>query len=189
MRRLSARTRAYAGIVAVWALTTMAGLGSTSLSEPDEPRFAEATRQMFLRGDFLTPYFNGVPRFEKPILFYWMQAPAFAILGPTETAARLPAALCTLGVLLLTFLGERLFTLRAGYVGALILATTFRFAVWSRQGLTDVPVLFFMVAALSWWAKLVPVGTVPLKKRSYCRGSPSGSGRSRKDRSECCRSS
>ena len=74
-------------------------------------------------------------------------------------------ALCTLGVLLLTFsIGERLFTLRAGYVGALILATTFRFAVWSRQGLTDVPVLFFMVAALSWWAKLVPVGTVPPKK-------------------------
>ncbi len=165
MPRLSARTRAYAGIVAVWALTTMAGLGSTSLSEPDEPRFAEATRQMFLRGDFLTPYFNGAPRFEKPILFYWMQAPAFAILGPTETAARLPAALCTLGVLLLTFgIGERLFNLRAAYVGALILATTFRFAVWSRQGLTDVPVLFFMVAALSWWAKLVPVGTVPTKK-------------------------
>ena len=164
MPRLSARTRAYAGIVAVWALTTMAGLGSTSLSEPDEPRFAEATRQMFLRGDFLTPYFNGAPRFEKPILFYWMQAPAFAILGPTETAARLPTALCTLGVLLLTFgIGERLFTLRAGYVAALILATTFRFAVWSRQGLTDVPVLFFMVAALSWWAKLVPVGTVPPK--------------------------
>ena len=165
MPRFSARTRAYAALVAVWALTTMSGLGSTSLSEPDEPRFAEATRQMFLRGDFLTPYFNGVPRFEKPILFYWMQAPAFAILGPTETAARLPAALCTLGVLLLTFgIGERLFNLRAAYVGALILATTFRFAVWSRQGLTDVPVLLFMVAALSWWAKLVPVGTVPTKK-------------------------
>ena len=165
MPRFSARTRAYAALVAVWALTTMSGLGSTSLSEPDEPRFAEATRQMFLRGDFLTPYFNGAPRFEKPILFYWMQAPAFAILGPTETAARLPAALCTLGVLLLTFgIGERLFNLRAAYVGALILATTFRFAVWSRQGLTDVPVLLFMVAALSWWAKLVPVGTVPTKK-------------------------
>jgi 4-amino-4-deoxy-L-arabinose transferase-like glycosyltransferase len=136
-------------IVAVWALTTLAGLGSTSLSEPDEPRFAEATRQMFLRGDFLTPYFNGVPRFEKPILFYWMQAPAFALLGPTETAARLPAALSGLGVLFLTFLiGERLMARRAALTGTLVLATTFRFAVWSRQGLTDMPVLFWMMTAL-----------------------------------------
>ena len=160
-----ARTRAYAGIVAVWALDDVAGLGSTSLSEPDEPRFAEATRQMFLRGDFLTPYFNGVPRFEKPILFYWMQAPAFAMLGPTETAARLPTAIVharrpgsDLPI------GERLLTRRAAIVGALILATTFRFAVWSRQGLTDVPVLFWMLAALYWWAKSVPLGTGPTRK-------------------------
>jgi 4-amino-4-deoxy-L-arabinose transferase-like glycosyltransferase len=156
MPALSARARALVAIVAVWLLTTVAGLGSTSLSEPDEPRFAEATRQMFLRGDFLTPYFNGVPRFEKPILFYWMQAPAFAVLGPTETAARLPAALCTLGVLLLTFtIGERLLNGRTALVGTLILATTFRFAIWSRQGLTDVPVLLCMVAALYWFAKCV----------------------------------
>jgi 4-amino-4-deoxy-L-arabinose transferase-like glycosyltransferase len=162
MRRPSARTRALLVIAAVWALTTLAGLGSTSLSEPDEPRFAEATRQMFLRGDFLTPYFNGVPRFEKPILFYWMQAPAFALLGATETAARLPAAICALGVLFLTFLiGERLFTRRAALVGTLILATTFRFAVWSRQGLTDIPVLFWMMATLYGFAKSMPLGTGP----------------------------
>ena len=138
MRGLSERARAFALIAGVWALTTLVGLGSTSLSEPDEPRFAEATRQMFLRGDFLTPYFNGVPRFEKPILFYWMQALAFAVLGPTETAARLPAAIGTLGVVFFMFLiGERLLTRRAALVGTLILATTFRFAIWSRQGLTD----------------------------------------------------
>lgn len=162
MRDPGARLRACVVIAAVWALTTVAGLGSTSLSEPDEPRFAEATRQMFLRGDFLTPYFNGVPRFEKPILFYWMQAPAFAMLGPTETAARLPTAILTLGVLVLTFLiGERLLNRRAAVIGTLILATTFRFAIWSRQGLTDVPVLFWMLAALYWFAKSVPLGTGP----------------------------
>ena len=145
-------------IAAVWALTTVAGLGSTSLAEPDEPRFAEATRQMFVRSDFLTPYFNGVPRFEKPILFYWMQAPAFALLGPTETAARLPGAVCTLGVLVLTFLlGERLLTRRAALAGTLILATTFRFAIWSRQGLTDMPVLFWMMLALYGFSKAVGV--------------------------------
>jgi 4-amino-4-deoxy-L-arabinose transferase-like glycosyltransferase len=161
MRGSPGLTRSIALILAVWALTTLAGLGSTSLSEPDEPRFAEATRQMFLRHDFLTPYFNGVPRFEKPILFYWMQAAAFAVLGPTETAARLPAALSGLGVLLLTFLiGDRLATRRAALTGTLVLATTFRFAVWSRQGLTDMPVLFWTMAALYGFLRaLEPDGT------------------------------
>jgi 4-amino-4-deoxy-L-arabinose transferase-like glycosyltransferase len=32
------------------------GLGQATLWEPDEPRFAEAARQMFVRGDFLTPF-------------------------------------------------------------------------------------------------------------------------------------
>jgi 4-amino-4-deoxy-L-arabinose transferase-like glycosyltransferase len=136
-------------IVLVWLAASAIGLGTTSLWEPDEPRFAEATRQMLLRGDFLTPYFNGVPRFEKPILFYWMQLPTFVVLGPTETAARLPAAVTGLGCLLLTYaIGRRYFSDRAALAASLVLATTFRFAVWTRQGLTDVPVLCWMLAAL-----------------------------------------
>lgn len=136
-------------IVLVWLAVSALGLGTTSLWESDEPRFAEATRQMLLRGDVLTPYFNGEPRFEKPILFYWMQLPAFAVLSPTETAARLPAALAGLGCLLLTYaLGRRYFSNRAALSGTLVLATTFRFAVWTRMALTDMPVMFWMLAVL-----------------------------------------
>jgi 4-amino-4-deoxy-L-arabinose transferase-like glycosyltransferase len=126
-----------------------AGLGRASLWEPDEPRFAEATRQMFARGDFLTPYFNGVPRFEKPILLYWLQAVSFVVIGPGELAARLPSALAGIGcVLLLYLLASRLASARAALLAALVLATMFRFVTLSRQGLTDVPTLFFMMATL-----------------------------------------
>jgi 4-amino-4-deoxy-L-arabinose transferase-like glycosyltransferase len=126
-----------------------AGLGRATLWEPDEPRFAEATRQMFQRGDFVTPYFDGVPRFEKPILFYWLQVPAFALVGATPLAARLPAALAGIGsVLLLYLLASRMTSPRAAFVAALVLATVFRFVTMARQGLTDVPVLFFILAAL-----------------------------------------
>lgn len=141
-------------MVVVWLATSLFGLGSLSFAEPDEPRFAEATRQMFARHDFLTPYFNGVPRFEKPILFYWMQAVTFAAVGPGETAARLPAALAGLGCLLLTFaIGRRLLGETAAVAGAVVLGTTFRFVVWTRQGLTDIPVMFFTVAALYAWIR------------------------------------
>jgi 4-amino-4-deoxy-L-arabinose transferase-like glycosyltransferase len=136
-------------ITFVWLATSAVGLGSTSLWEPDEPRYAEATRQMLLRGDMLTPYFNGAPRFEKPILFYWMQVPAFVLFGATETTARLPSTLAGLGCLLLTYaIGRRYFASRAALSGTLVLATTFRFVVWTRLGLPDVLLMFWMLAAL-----------------------------------------
>lgn len=134
---------------AVCALTFFAGLGSTALWEPDEPRFAEATRQMLRRGDYVTPWFNDEPRFEKPVLLYWLQLPFFVLLGATEAAARLPSALSGVLAVLATFaLGRRLVSPRAGLLAGLCLATTFRFVVYARQGLTDVPVTAALTGAM-----------------------------------------
>jgi 4-amino-4-deoxy-L-arabinose transferase-like glycosyltransferase len=49
---------------------------------------------MFARGDFLFTYLNDAPRFDKPILIYWLQAVGYLIFGPTEWAFRLPSATC-----------------------------------------------------------------------------------------------
>jgi len=66
----------------------------------------------------------------------------------------LPFALAGLGCLLLTFaIGRRLLGETAGLTGAVIVATTFRFVVWTRQGLTDIPVMFFIMAALYAWLR------------------------------------
>jgi 4-amino-4-deoxy-L-arabinose transferase-like glycosyltransferase len=156
-------------IVLVWLAVGALGLGTTSLWEPDEPRFAEATRQMLLRGDVLTPYFNGAPRFEKPILFYWMQLPAFVVLSPSETAARLPSALAGLGCLLLTYaIGRRYFSKRAALSGTLVLATTFRFAMWTRMALTDMPVMFCTLAVL--YCFLIALEDDPYRPRAALMG-------------------
>lgn len=138
-------------IVTICAFTFFAGLGANALWEPDEPRFAEATRQMIQRGDFLTPWFNAAPRFEKPILFYWLQLPFFAALDDAEIAARAPAAICGLLTALAIFgLGRHFVSPRAGLLSAVGLATTFRFVLYARQGLTDVPVTAAVTVAL--WA-------------------------------------
>lgn len=68
-------------------------LGSTGLIDETEPLFAEAARQMTVTGDWITPYFNGVTRFDKPPLIYWLMASAYSIFGVNEFAARLPSAL------------------------------------------------------------------------------------------------
>ena len=128
-------------VAAVCLMTLFAGIGSIPLWEPDEPRFAEATRQMLLRHDVVTPWFNDQFRFEKPILFYWLQLPFFLIWGPTEFAARAPAALSGLLAALAVFgLTRDRSSARAGVFAATCLATTFRFVLYARQGLTDVPV-------------------------------------------------
>lgn len=149
---LSTRTSVVV-ILAVCAITLFAGLGSTALWEPDEPRFAEATRQMLLRRDFVTPWFNEQPRFEKPVLLYWLQLPFFLALGDTETAARLPSAIAGLLAVLVTFgLGRDLVSGRAGLLAAVFLATTFRFVLYARQGLTDAPVVSAITIAI--WAMI-----------------------------------
>jgi 4-amino-4-deoxy-L-arabinose transferase-like glycosyltransferase len=68
-------------------------LGSIGLIDETEPLFAEAARQMTVTGDWITPYFNGVPRFDKPPLIYWLMAIAYHTIGTNEWAARLPSAI------------------------------------------------------------------------------------------------
>jgi 4-amino-4-deoxy-L-arabinose transferase-like glycosyltransferase len=138
-------------IAAICAVTFLAGVGTTALWEPDEPRFAEATRQMLARHDYITPWFNEQPRFEKPPLLYWLQLPFFVLLGDSETAARMPSVLAGLAAALVVFaLLHDFVSPRAGVIGAAVLATSFRFVLYARQGLTDVPVSAALTLAL--WA-------------------------------------
>jgi len=72
------------------------GLGHLPLLGPDEPRYAQVAREMFLRGDYVTPTLGGHTWFEKPALLYWMEIAAFKIFGVSEWAARLGPAICGL---------------------------------------------------------------------------------------------
>ena len=153
-------------IAAICAVTFFAGIGTTALWEPDEPRFAEATRQMLARHDYITPWFNGQPRFEKPPLLYWLQLPFFVLLGDGETAARMPSVLLGLAAALAIFALLREFvSVRAGLLGAAVLATSFRFVLYARQGLTDVPVTAAITVAL--WAMSRALTREPGRAAAY----------------------
>ena len=57
------------------------GLGSVPLFDLDEGAFSEATREMLLRGDYISTFLNGAPRYDKPVLIYWLQAVSVLTLG------------------------------------------------------------------------------------------------------------
>ena len=72
------------------------GLGKLPLLGPDEPRYAQVAREMFLSGDLITPTLGHHTWFEKPALLYWMVAASFKLFGVSEWAARFGPALCGL---------------------------------------------------------------------------------------------
>lgn len=122
-------------IPAVLLLTHLAG---APLFDVDEGAFSEATREMFERGDFLSTWLNGEPRFDKPILIYWLQALFVWLLGVHEWSFRLPSALAAVvwaaatGHFVLTRWGQQ-----AGRLAALMVATCLGVFVIGRAATAD----------------------------------------------------
>src|SRR3954471_24753829 len=79
------------------------GLG-LPLVGPDEPRYAQVAREMFDKGDWITPTLGGHTWFEKPALLYWLEIGAYRIFGVNEFAARLGPTLCGLGTVAAMYL-------------------------------------------------------------------------------------
>lgn len=71
-------------------------LGRLPLVGPDEPRYAQVAREMFLRGDPITPTLGGHTWFEKPSLLYWLMMLAYKLFGVSEFSARIGPAICGL---------------------------------------------------------------------------------------------
>jgi len=82
-------------------------LGSTGLVDETPPLFAAAARAMARTGDWLTPRVNGLPRYDKPPLVYWLMGLFYALPGQSQWdplgtwAARLPSALSSIAVMLM----------------------------------------------------------------------------------------
>jgi len=113
-------------------------LGHAPLFDVDEGAFSQATMEMFQRGDFLSTYLNGQPRYDKPILVYWLQAAAVAALGPVELAFRLPSALCaTLWALLTYAFTKKVFDEEKALLATALLATSMGVYVIGRAATAD----------------------------------------------------
>lgn len=126
-------------------------LGSTSLIDETEPLFAEAARQMTVTGDWVTPFFNGATRFDKPPLVYWSMAIFYQTIGVNEWAVRLPSALAAMSLVCLGFYTMWSFGLHTnaardrslqGYwwsaaIGAALIALNPETIAWARIGVSD----------------------------------------------------
>jgi len=128
-------------------------LGANSIWDANEAFYVETPKQMLATGDYVNPSFNGQPRFNKPVLSYWVVAAFYQTFGETVAVERLAIALGAMGILAATFmLGRALGSPRTGVLAALLVATAPRVVFFSRRIFIDVYITMFMALALACFA-------------------------------------
>jgi 4-amino-4-deoxy-L-arabinose transferase-like glycosyltransferase len=128
-----------------------AGDWALPLVDRDEPRFAEASREMLERGDFIVPYFNNQTRFDKPPLIYWLQDAAYKLLGENEFAARLPSGVCgALATVVIAVWGAQIYDPRIGWRAALMFGLCAQTSVHSHAAVADMAMIAASTASA--WA-------------------------------------
>jgi len=136
-------------LVAVCGWLFFLNLGAIPFLGKDEPKNAEATREMMVRGDWSTTTLREEPWFDKPILYYWVSLVFFHLLGPGEAAARIPSALSGTGTVLLTWwFARRCLDSKTALRAGIVLATSLEFFWFSRTAVVDLSLTFCVTLAL-----------------------------------------
>ncbi len=146
----SRRLRGLAVILLLGLIICFWQLGSTGLVDETPPKFAAAGRTMSSTGDWLTPMANGIPRFDKPPMTYWLMGLIYLLPGQEiwdplgSWSARFPSAFAS--VILMIFLGDTVmrwpqknitFPRLSGVITALAFGLSPLVLIWSRIAVSD----------------------------------------------------
>jgi 4-amino-4-deoxy-L-arabinose transferase-like glycosyltransferase len=156
--------RNYALLFVGCVLFHIAGTWNLPLIDRDEPRFAEASREMIERGDYVVPNFNNHLRLDKPPLTYWAQIASYKILGENDFAARFPSVIAAALTALSIFAwGSRLRSLgpssaaqarnggaRVGWWAAIVFTLSLQTFLHAKAAVADMWLILFVT--LAHWA-------------------------------------
>ena len=146
-------------IVAVACTLPFLGWWTYGLFDLDEGFYAAIVGEMLRRHEWITPYYNGAPWYEKPILVYWAAIPFVKWLGPA-VGPRLSAILATWATMgLAAWFARRRLAPGTALVAPLVLATSLLVVAVGRLMLTDPLLVLCLSAGLVWfWESLVGDG-------------------------------
>ncbi|MEN8137183.1 MAG: glycosyltransferase family 39 protein [Bacteroidota bacterium] len=151
---LSKDNRIRLGIIIVSLLLFTPYLGQVHLFDWDEINFAEATREMLITGNYSIVQIDYQPFFEKPPLFFWIQAVSMHIFGINEFAARFPNALVGVFSLLLIFnIGKKYYDSRFALIWVLSYAGSILPFFYFKSGVIDPWFNFFIFSGLYYAVK------------------------------------
>ena len=134
-------------------------LGSVHLFDWDEINFAESAREMLVTGNFSRVQIDFHPFWEKPPLFFWMQALSMKLFGINEFAARFPNAVIGIFTLLIFyFLGKKLYDEKFGLIWAVAYLGSFLPHIYFKSGIIDPFFNFFIFIGMVFLAKRIFLG-------------------------------
>jgi outer membrane protein assembly factor BamB len=126
-------------------------LGSGSLWAADEQTYSQWAFHMVKNGDYLNPWTFGITNFwiGKPPFNMWLMSLAYQLFGVNNFALRVWSAVFgTLSLVLVFYLGKKLFNPYVGFLSAIVLGTFTTFYSFARHAMTDVPFIFFTLASI-----------------------------------------
>jgi hypothetical protein len=140
----------YLLLAAIGALLFIPFLGSVHLYDWDELNFAEASREMLETGNFMRVTIDYQPFWEKPPLFFWLQACSMKLFGVNEFAARFVNAIVGIVTLLVVYtIGRKYFDPLFGLLWALGFAGSFLPLVFFKSGIIDPVFNLFIFSGLT----------------------------------------
>ena len=172
--RVSARRTLLYVLLALAVVPYFLDLGGSSIWDANEAFYVETPREMVERGDYVSPTFNYEPRFNKPVLSYWIVAAFYNLFGVSVAVQRVPIAFGAMVLIAAAFFlaaaansstepeprapssrrraPSRLLASEAAVWAALGLAITPRLLMFSRRIFIDIYVSMFMALTLLFFA-------------------------------------
>jgi 4-amino-4-deoxy-L-arabinose transferase-like glycosyltransferase len=128
-------------------------LSPPSLMDDVDAVQAQIAKTILTTGDWVTARLDGVVYLEKAPLIYWLMAISYKTFGVSDWVARLPVALASIGLALLSAsFGMWAFGERAGFYAGLCMSTCVGLFLFTRIQIPDVMLTFTIALAL--WAFL-----------------------------------
>lgn len=128
----------YIFIVLLTLLFYVPYLGSMPLFDWDELNFAESAREMLITGDYFRVTVNFLPFWEKPPLFFWMQALSMKVFGVNEFGARFPNVLAGAATFSLIYhIGRKYYDSLFGILWVLSFFGSFLPHLYFKTGIID----------------------------------------------------
>lgn len=119
------------------------------LLDPDEPVYGETAKEMLATGDWISPRIYGEFWYDKPPLFYWLEAISFSLFGVSTWAARFPSVILAAMTPVYLYLSTRKWIgEKAAFRGAFICATSLEIIVLARSAVTDTALTLSLTVAL-----------------------------------------
>jgi hypothetical protein len=126
-------------------------LGQVPFFDKGEPREALAVQDIVQRGEWLVPLKRATDIPSKPPLFHWSAALTSRVTGQlNESTIRFPSALyATLGIMVIYFLGRKLFGAEVALLSGAILATMLVYQSQALSARVDMTLCFVVTLSLA----------------------------------------